>query len=313
MSNTAIVFPGQGTQHTGMGSSLFEEFASVRDVFDQASTVLGIDMRRLCFEAPQETLDLTINTQIAVLTLNIAIYGIFKEKTAIKPIVIAGHSLGEYSALYAAGAIDFADVFRLVQARARYHQEALAPGASAMAAIIGLDDDAVESICTEVNNAEMQVSIAIYNAPQQVVISGHAGAVEKVMQTAKQKGALKVVRLPISAPCHCSLLKDAAALFAENLAKVDFRDFNTPVIPNCDPNIFYTRENARGLLLRQIVYPVQWRQTVEKMAALGVEQIIELGPKRTLFGLIKRINKGMQLFSVEDAQSLRKTAEIIVR
>jgi [acyl-carrier-protein] S-malonyltransferase len=311
MPKIALVFPGQGTQHTGMGSSLFAEFAGVRDVFDHASSILGIDMRRLCFEGPQEALDLTVNTQIAVLTLNIAIYSIFKEKTDINPVVMAGHSLGEYAALYAAGAIDFDDVFPLVQARARYHQEAVSPGAGSMGAIIGMDDDAVQSICAEVNDVCAQVSVAIYNAPGQVVISGHAGAVEKVMQAAKQKGATKVVRLPISAPCHCGLLQDAAQRFAENLASVVFRNCIPEVIPNCDPHIFYTRENARDLLMRQIVSPVKWRQTVEKMASMGVEKIIEIGPKRTLCGLIKRIDKEIQLFSVEDSSSLYKVVEAI--
>ena len=311
MAKIALVFPGQGTQHIGMGSSLFAEFAGVRDVFDQASSILDIDMRRLCFEGPQEALDLTVNTQIAVLTLNIAIYSIFKEKTGVNPVVMAGHSLGEYAALYAAGAIVFDDVFPLVQARAQYHQEAVSPGAGAMGAIIGMDDDAVQSICAEVNNDREQVALAIYNAPGQVVISGHTGAVEKVMQVAKQKGAMKVVRLPISAPCHCSLLQDAARRFAENLASVVFRNCIPEVIPNCDPNIFYTKENACELLTRQIISPVKWRQTVEKMAALGVEKIIEIGPKQTLCGLIKRIDKGIQLFSVEDSSSLYKTAEAI--
>jgi len=311
MAKIALVFPGQGTQHMGMGSSLFKEFVSVRDVFNRASSLLGIDMCRLCFEGPQEDLDLTVNTQIAVLTLNIAIYSVFQEQTAITPVVIAGHSLGEYCALYAAGAIDFDDVFPLVQARARYHQEAVPVGVGAMGAIIGMDDDTVQSICAQINNDQEQATLVIYNAPGQVVVSGHASVVEKVMQEAKQKGALKAVRLPISAPCHCSLLQGAAGRFAENLEKIEFKNFITPVIPNCDPDVFYTKENARELLLRQIVSPVKWRQTVEKMAALGVETIIEIGPKRTLCGLIKRINRNIQLYSVEDVASLHKTVEIL--
>ncbi|MGV8057612.1 MAG: ACP S-malonyltransferase [Smithellaceae bacterium] len=309
MAKIALVFPGQGTQHTGMGSSLFKEFESVRDVFHRASSVLGVDMCRLCFEGPQEDLDLTINTQIAVLTLNIAIYSVLKEKTSIKPVVMAGHSLGEYCALYAAGAIEFDDVFPLVQARARYHQEAVLPDVGAMGAIIGMDDDAVEKICAEVNDIHTQVAVVIYNAPGQVVVSGHTDAVEKVMKAAKEKGALKAVRLPISAPCHCSLLQGAADRFSENLNKIKFNSFITPVIPNYDPDIFYTQENASGLLERQIVYPVKWRQTVEKMVDLGVETIIEIGPKRTLCGLIKRINRNIQLYSIEDVTSLHKTVE----
>jgi [acyl-carrier-protein] S-malonyltransferase len=311
MAKTALVFSGQGTQHTGMGSSLFAEFASVRDVFQRASSLLGVDMRRLCFAGPQEDLDLTVNTQIAVLTLNIAIYSVFKEKTSIQPIVLAGHSLGEYCALYAAGALEFDDVFPLVQARARYHQEALPPGVGAMGAIIGMDDAAVEKICAELNNAQEQVALVIYNAPQQVVVSGHATAVEKAMLLAKQKGAMKTVLLPISAPCHCSLLQSAASRFAEYLEKIEFKNFRIPVIPNCDPDIFYTQDNARELLLRQIVSPVKWRQSVEKMVALGVETIIEISPKRTLCGLIKRIDRNIKLHSIEDIASLYKTLEIL--
>lgn len=313
MAKIALVFPGQGTQYAGMGNSLFKEFVSVRDVFQRASSALGLDMCRLCFEAPQEDLNLTVNTQIAVLTLNIAIYSVFKEKNAIRPIVMAGHSLGEYCALYAAGAIDFDDVFPLVQARARFHQEAVPPGVGAMGAIIGLTDDDVEKICRHANNEQEQVALVIYNAPGQVVVSGHVSAVEKVMRAAKEKGALKAVLLPISAPCHCSLLQGAAGRFAENLNKIEFNNFTTRVIPNCDTDIFYTKDNARELLLRQIVSPVKWRQTVEKMAALGVETIIEIGPKRTLCGLIKRINRNIQLYSIEDAASLLKTAEILAQ
>jgi [acyl-carrier-protein] S-malonyltransferase len=311
MAKIAIVFPGQGTQHAGMGKSLYAEFPGFRDVFDRASSVLGVDMRSLCFEGPQDALNLTINTQIAVLTFNIALYSIFREKTAVEPVVMAGHSLGEYCALYAAGAIDFDDIFPLVQARARYHQEAVPPGVGAMGAIIGLDDDAVQSICTEINNDRERVALVIHNAPGQVVVSGHASAVEKVMQLAREKGALKAVRLPISAPCHCSLLDSAASRLMENLDTVTFRECTVPVIPNCDPNIFYTRENARELLVRQIVSPVKWRQTVEKMGVLGIEKVIEIGPKKTLCGLIKRINNGISLFSVEDAPSLCKTIENI--
>ncbi len=311
MAKIALVFSGQGTQHTGMGSSLYKEFASIRNIFQRASSLLGVDMCGLCFSGTQKELNLTINTQIAVLTLNIAIYSALKEKIAIQPVAMAGHSLGEYCALYAAGALEFDDVFPLVQARARYHQEALPSGVGAMGAIIGLDDNVVEKICGQVNNAQDQVSLVIHNAPDQVVVSGHAGAVEKVMQLAKGSGAMKTVLLPISAPCHCSLLKEAAVRFAENLDKVEFKHFVTPVIPNCDPEIFFTADNARSLLLRQIVSPVKWRQTVEKMTALGVDTIIEISPKKTLGGLIKRINKNIKLHSVEDVSSLYKTAEIL--
>jgi [acyl-carrier-protein] S-malonyltransferase len=310
MSKVAYVFPGQGTQHAGMGSSLFAEFPLVREVFEHASSILGIDMRRLCLEGSPEELNMTINTQIAVLTLNIAIYSIFKQKTAIVPVVMAGHSLGEYSALFAAGALGFTDVFELVQIRARLHQEAVAPGAGAMAAIIGLDDKEVELLCAEAGDNAGKASVAIHNAPQQVVVSGHTVTVEKVENLARQKGALKVVRLPISAPCHCSLLQKAAEDFSEKLAQVEFKEPVTPVIPNCNPEVFFGKENARELLFKQIVSPVKWRQTIEKMSSMGVDTIIELGPKRTLCGLIKRIDRKIHLFCIEDSVSLQKTVEM---
>jgi [acyl-carrier-protein] S-malonyltransferase len=311
MSKVAYVFPGQGTQHAGMGSSLFAEFPLVREIFERASSILGTDMRRLCLEGLPEELNMTINTQIAVLTLNIAIYSIFKKKTAITPVVMAGHSLGEYSALYAAGVLNFNDVFELVQTRARLHQEAVAPGVGGMAAIIGLDDQVIESICAEASDNTHQASVAIHNAPQQVVVSGHTVAVKKVEHLAKQKGALKVVHLPISAPCHCSLLQKAAEDFTEKLAQVEFKESLTPVIPNFNPDIFFKKENARELLFKQIVSPVKWRQTIKKMSGMGIDTIIELGPKRTLCGLIKRMDRKIHLFSIEDSVSLHKTVEII--
>ncbi|HOW56859.1 MAG TPA: ACP S-malonyltransferase [Smithellaceae bacterium] len=311
MTRIALVFPGQGTQHTGMGKTLLAGYDTARKVFDRASSVLGVDIRKLCLESPQEVLDLTVNTQIAVLTLSMALHDVFKKETNISPYVIAGHSLGEYCALYAAGAIDFADVLLLVQARARYHQEACSPGEGAMAAIIGMDDGSVAEICREISTGQSRVSVAIENAPQQIVVSGHAAAVEKVMVEARKKGAVKVVELPISVPCHCGLLQSAADRFAETLAGVTFKDFAIPVIPNCNPEMFYSRENAKQFLVNQIISPVQWRQTVDKMSAMDVQTIVEIGPKKTLCGLIKRINKNIQLFCIEDAVSLQKTAALL--
>lgn len=313
MARIALVFPGQGTQYPGMGSSLFAESAIVRDVFHRASSVLGIDLCRLCFQGSQEELDLTVNTQIAVLTVNIAIYTVFAEQTKIHPVVLAGHSLGEYCALYATGAIDFDNLFRLVHARALYHQEAVPTGAGAMAAIIGMDDAAVESICARIRSTQSVISVAIHNAPQQTVISGHTEAVEKAIRAVKEKGAMKAVLLPISVPCHCSLLKGAAERLAENLNSIKFGNFTIPVIPNCNPDVFYTEENVRELLLGQIVSPVKWRQTIEKMAGLGVDTIVEIGPKRTLSGLIKRIDKNIQLYSIEDLVSLNKVVAALAQ
>lgn len=308
MAKIAFVFPGQGAQYVGMGLDLYSEDETVRSVFAEAGQILGIDIAALCFKGPQEVLDLTVNTQIAVLTLDIAIYRLLRQTVVITPAVLAGHSLGEYAALYAAGAIRMADLLPLVLARAQYHQKAVSLGTGAMAAIIGLSAEAVDDLCRSTQSETETVGLAIRNAPNQVVISGHGTAVEKVMAVVEKMGAVKALKLPISVPCHCRLLDPAAQWLQADLEKVIFDDFQTPVIPNCDPDIFYTRENARELLARQITSPVKWQETIEKMGHLGIDTIVEVGPKRTLSGLIKRIDRKMRLLNVEDLASLKKTA-----
>jgi [acyl-carrier-protein] S-malonyltransferase len=308
MTNVAFVFPGQGAQYAGMGLDLYREHEAVRNGFSQAGQILGMDIAALCFDVPQESLDLTVNTQVAVLTLDIAIYHLFRETVAVSPSVLAGHSLGEYVALYASGALRMEELLPLVQARAQYHQRAVPLGVGAMAAIIGLSTEAVEELCRCTHSETRIVGLAIRNAPSQVVISGHEAAVEEVMVAAQKRGAAMAIKLPISVPCHCRLLDDAAHWFRADLEKVDFGDFLTPVIPNCDPAVFYTRENARDLLVRQITAPVKWQETVEKMVHLGIDTVVEIGPKRTLSGLIKRINRKLKLLNVEDVASFRKAA-----
>lgn len=308
MTNVAFVFPGQGAQYAGMGLDLYREHEAVRNVFSQAGQILGMDIAALCFDVPQESLDLTVNTQVAVLTLDIAIYHLFRGTVAVSPSVLAGHSLGEYVALYASGALRMEELLPLVQARAQYHQRAVPLGVGAMAAIIGLSTEAVEELCRCTHSETRIVGLAIRNAPSQVVISGHEAAVEEVMEAAQKRGAAMAMKLPISVPCHCRLLDDAAHWFRADLEKVVFGDFMMPVIPNCDPAVFYTRENARDLLVRQITAPVKWQETIEKMAHLGIDTVVEIGPKRTLSGLIKRINRKLKLLNVEDAASFRKAA-----
>lgn len=308
MANVAFVFPGQGAQYVGMGFDLYREDETVRGVFAQAGQILGIDMAALCFHGPRDVLDLTVNTQIAVLTLDIAIYRLFKRTVAVTPAVLAGHSLGEYAALYAAGAVRITDLLPLVQARAQHHQKAVLPGAGAMAAIIGLSSETIDTLCRSVQSETQTVGLAIRNAPNQTVISGDEPAVKKVMDAAEKMGGAKALKLPISVPCHCRLLEPAARWLRADLEKVDFDEFQTPVIPNCDPDVFYTRENARELLARQVTSPVKWQETVEKMGCMGIDTVVEIGPKRTLSGLIKRIDRRMRLLNVEDLASFRKTA-----
>lgn len=307
MTNVAFVFPGQGAQYVGMGLDLYREHETVRSVFTQAGRILGMDIAALCFDGPQEELDLTVNTQIAVLTLDMAIYHLFRETVAVTPAVLAGHSLGEYAALYAAGALRMEELLPLVQSRAQYHQRAVPLGVGAMAAIIGLSTEAVEELCRRVHSETRTVGLAIRNAPSQVVISGHDAAVEDVMVAAQKRGAAMVMKLPISVPCHCRLLDEAVYWFRADLERVNIDDFLTPVIPNCDPAVYYTRENARDLMVRQITAPVKWQESIEKLRPLGVDTVVEIGPKRTLSGLIKRIDRKMKILNVEDAMSFRKT------
>jgi [acyl-carrier-protein] S-malonyltransferase len=313
MAKVAFVFPGQGAQYVGMGLDLYNAHETVRSVFEQARQILGIDVAALCFESPRETLDLTVNTQIAVLTLDIAIYRLFRQTIAISPSVLAGHSLGEYAALYAAGAIRMGDLLPLVYARSLYHQRAVSMGTGAMAAIIGLSGETVEDLCRTVRSETETVGLAIRNAPDQVVISGHATGVAKVMAAVEKMRASKAMKLPISVPCHCDLLEPAARWLQADLEKISFADFRTPVIPNCDPDVFYTSENAGELLVRQVTAPVKWQETIEKMGRLGIDMVVEIGPRRTLTGLIKRIDRKMQLLNVEDLASLEKTASFFER
>ncbi len=308
MGRFGLVFPGQGAQHPGMGEDLYRGHESVRELFSDAGEILGKDMVSLCFTGPQELLDLTTNTQIAVLLADLAAWLAFSERVKAKPVVMAGHSLGEYAALHAAGAIGRREVFPLVQKRALFHQEAVPVGESAMAAILGLPRAEVEALCRSCDREGHAVALSIENAPGQIVISGHTAAVSEVMAAAASRPEIRAVLLPISVPCHSRLLDQAAKRFADELAAVEFRDCDVPVIPNCDPAVLHARERTKELLIRQIVSPVRWVETIEKMAQMGVDTLVELGPKRILSGLIRRIDRKIRLLNVEDEASLEKTA-----
>jgi [acyl-carrier-protein] S-malonyltransferase len=311
MIRVGVVFPGQGAQYVGMGKDLCEGSAAAGRVFREAGRLLEMDVADLCFQGPQERLSLTVFTQIAVLTVDIACWEALREAAPMTPEVMAGHSLGEYAALYAAGAVTLDDVFPLVKARAEYHQRAVPVGVGAMAAIVGLTRERVDAICREASSPGTVVALALQNSSNQLVVSGHTPAVDAAVEMAATAGALQAVRLPISVPCHSRLLDPTAALLAERLRSVTFEDTAVPVIPNCDPEVFYTRDRATALLTRQITSPVRWQETVEKMVALGVDTVIEVGPGRVLSGLSKRIHRGLKLLNVEDAASLKKTADFL--
>jgi len=291
-----------------MGQDLYRGHQGVRDLFAEAGNVLGTDMVSLCFTGPQERLDLTVNTQIAVLTVEIAAWRAFSERVAVKPFVMAGHSLGEYAALHAAGAVGLRDCLSVVHRRAQLHQEAVPVGKGAMAAILGLPREEVEALCRERDAADHAVAVSIENAPGQIVISGHTVAVLEVIAAAGAREGVRAVLLPISVPCHCRLLRGAAEQFATTLGEIAFRDCAPPVIPNCDPLQVHSREHTQELLVRQITSPVRWRETIARMAEMGVDTIVEIGPKRILSGLIRRIDRRFRLLNVEDEASLEMTA-----
>lgn len=311
MDNLGIVFPGQGSQYVGMGRELYEGFHEVREVFAQAAKALNTDIASLCFEGPQDALDLTPNTQTAVLTVAVALYTVFEKETGIEPAVMAGHSLGEYAALCASGAIDFSDAVKLVYARGRYQQEAVPAGEGCMAAIIGLDRDSVEEICQSAGKTHGVVDLANINSPGQFVISGNTAAVEEAVVLAKGKGARMGIKLPISVPCHCSLLDEAAERLEKDLDRVLIRDCRVNVIPNFDPERLHSADTTRGLLARQLNSPVRWQETVERMYRMGITTVVEIGPKRTLSSLIKRIDGRIKTLNIEDMASLEATIDFL--
>jgi [acyl-carrier-protein] S-malonyltransferase len=311
MGRIGLVFPGQGSQFVGMGADLCAQPGPFWRVFARAGEILDTDILSLCLNGPREELDRTVNTQLAVLTFEIAVFETLRDLDVLNPMAVAGHSLGEYSAIYASGALELEEILTLVRSRAKRHEEAVPKGFGAMAAIVGPTLDQMKGLVLECSREDEPVDLANINAPNQAVVSGHARAVERLMERAKEIGAKLVVRLPISAPCHCRLLAEASGLFQKDLEQAHFRPFEHPVIPNCDPAVFYTPENAAELLRRQIVSPVRWQETVEKMAEMGVETILEIGPKRVLSGLIRNIRKDMRLVFVGDAESLGRCGELV--
>ena len=313
MDNIGVVFPGQGSQYVGMGGDLYEKFPVVREVFDQATEALGTDIARLCFDGPQEVLDLTPNTQTAILTVDVAFYRVFESVIGLTPAVVVGHSLGEYAALCAAGALDFSDAVSLVYARGRYQQEAVPPGEGCMAAVVGLDRGAVEALCRAVSGSGGIVEVANDNSPGQFVISGNTAAVERTMESAKGAGARMVVKLPISVPCHCSLLDEAAQRLNRYLGMIPIHDCRIPVIPNCDPEALHSEATTKKLLVRQFSAPVRWQETVRHISRMGVRAVVEIGPKKKLSGLIKRIERGIKTLNIEDTASLDSTVEFLDR
>ena len=305
----AIVFPGQGSQSVGMMSG-FAGHAAIRSTFDVASAALGQDLWKLVAEGPAEDLNATINTQPVMLTAAYAMYQAWVEAGGPRAAVMAGHSLGEYTALAAAGAIAFADAVPLVRFRAQAMQDAVPLGVGGMAAILGLDDEAVKAACAEAAQGEV-VEAVNFNAPAQVVIAGHKTAVERACVIAKAKGAKRALALPVSAPFHASLLQPAADKLRAKLAGIIIAAPATPVIHNYDVEMHAPAAEIREVLAMQAASPVRWVETIKRMAAEGVTHIVEIGPGKVLQGLVKRIDANLQGLAVTDAASLAAVLEAL--
>jgi [acyl-carrier-protein] S-malonyltransferase len=307
MSAYAFIFPGQGSQYVGMGRSFFESSAAARKTFDEASGALGYDITGVVFEGPEDDLNRTDMTQPALLTVSIATLRALAERMVPSPVALAGHSLGEYTALVASGALDFADAVALVAKRGRVMMEA--GGTGAMCAVIGLGPGVVEEICTEVSEEGSVVVPANLNSPAQVVVSGEARAVKRAAEAAKARGAKMAVMLNVSVPSHSPLMAGAAEKFVEDLEKVRFGEFNVPVISNVKAEPMEGISEAAALLERQLTSPVRWVQSIEKMKEMGIRRVLEIGPKKVLTGLVKRIDREMEAFNLDNADELDRVVE----
>ncbi len=303
MSKFAIVFPGQGSQAIGMLAELAQQFESVNHTFSEASDALGYDLWSLIQDGPVEDLNQTSRTQPALLAASVAIWRVWNEQGLAQPAMIAGHSLGEYSALVCAGVIDFKEALKLVELRGQLMQQAVPAGVGAMYAIIGLDNEAIAKACEQAAQGEV-VSPVNFNSPGQVVIAGNKDAVERAGILCKEAGAKRALPLPVSVPSHCALMQPAADKLAEKLTELTFNTPNIAVINNVDVIAETDPELIKQALVRQLYSPVRWTETVEKMAAEGVEQLFEMGPGKVLTGLTKRIERSLSAAAVNDPAGL---------
>jgi [acyl-carrier-protein] S-malonyltransferase len=305
----ALVFPGQGSQAVGMMQP-FADSKVVRDTFNEASSALDQDLWQLVAGGPAEALNATVNTQPVMLTAGYAVYRAWREAGAVDPVLVAGHSLGEYTALVAAGVIAFRDALPLVRFRAQAMQEAVPLGTGAMAAILGLDEDAVRAACAEASQGEV-VEAVNFNAPEQIVIAGHKSAVERGARAATARGAKRAMVLPVSAPFHSSLLKPAADRLAERMKMIAFSAPQIQLINNVDVAVTSDPAQIKIALARQACNPVRWVEVIRYMAAKGVTQIAECGPGKVLGGLIKRIDGRLHGFTITDPQALQRTLQAL--
>ncbi len=308
MTKIAYIFPGQGSQSVGMGKDLCSNFPVAKKVFEEADDALGFSLSKMCFAGTSEDLALTANTQPAILTTSVAAYRAMESEGFAQPDFVAGHSLGEYSALVAAGAMSFADAVKIVRKRGEYMQAAVPFGVGAMAAILGLPLETVEIACEEA--AEGQVcSPANINSPSQIVIAGNAEAIDRACELLKERGAKRAIKLNVSAPFHCALMLPAQEKLAEDLAKIDFQDLTFPIMENVSAEKNTQGERVKTALVEQVSKPVRWAQSVENLIIEGVKTFVEVGAGKILSGLVRQINRNVRSLNVENSESLKNSLE----